>query len=177
MDTIKCTLQNLKDFKPNGEQLNAAINVFLFMAKVETIKPIVDGYRNAILKAHQWHKDKKYLENGRYKEADAVILDEKHTYMLSDADFKVYLAELHEQHIKHGFNVPLDYCPLLIAEDELRKAKRHFLHTMESLTGINPDDVYKLDLYERLVDINLKFMVKWINKEDCLTQLERVVKK
>ncbi len=170
---MKLTLETIQNFKPTQEQIRNCELVFLNMAKVDTIRPIVEKYQKKILEKHKFEAKRKDEREFLYKETFLKYISEpKHSYLMKDSDSKIYFKELEDAHLEHGFNVKKDYCPLLIAESDLIDAKRNFVNSMASLTNIKWKDVTKLEHYSQIVELNLKFMVKFIrSKEDILKEL------
>ena len=161
----------VKDLIPTTEQIDAAEIVFAAMAYVETIKPVVEGYQKDILAKHQWHISKKWTERERFKEKDRIILDPKHSYLLDDVDFQVYLKELEVEHLAHGFIVEKEYCPLLVAESILMDAERHLIEVYSTVTGLHNADIIMLDHRERYLKLILSHLSVHVNKEKCLKTL------
>lgn len=136
------------------EQKQAAKDVLAAMAFVRTIEPIVNGYRSRILNEMQVvdrHDDK-------------LITDVKYDWTMSDGDFAVYSKRCNEARIAAGLVVESDdHCPLLVAEDLLRIANRHFIDVTYSLHKIKTDDVIcapnGLKLYAELIDLTLNLIV------------------
>ena len=168
------TLKEMKEFKPSEEQIKATEQVFLYMAEVDIIKPIVEGYQKEILLNHKFHISKKNIRRG---DIDRIILNPEHTYLMEDLDFKIYLQEVAEQHIKHGFKVKKDYCPLLIAQANLSDSQNKLIVVMESLTGIKRENVYIMDLRAKYLNLLLGLMSKYVNKEQALNHYEGQIKK
>ena len=104
------------DFKPNKAILSATLEVLKAQAQLEVIQPIVENYQlNAI----------KILEPK--DETGQLITEPKCSYRMNNYDFKRYLDLCHMSAINSGFNVKHSYCPLLSAENNLRKARKNFL--------------------------------------------------
>jgi len=153
--------------KPSKELIECALLVFKAIAYTETIRPVVEKYQKEILAKHQFTVSDKWVKMGEPKR---VILDEGSTYLLKDKDFKVYLKEVHEQHIKHGFNVKFEYCPLLIAEDLERQAKKTFVDQSKEFNIMDDEtfDCLTWDLknYKKYIEITLSYVAQFINKKD-----------
>jgi hypothetical protein len=145
-----------------SEMVIQAHKVFMHKAQVETIRPIVRKYQDEILVRNQFHPAKEWLDRGFKDRA----LDKKDDYLMSDEDAERYYSELHEEHLKHGFEVPeKGYCPLLMAEDQERRAIRALLVMFEPVTGIKVDDILgKLEHYREYTDIVLKMMATYISE-------------
>jgi len=163
------TLDQLKNWEPNQDQKKAAELVFLNMANVGTIKPIVTKYQNKILLKHKFKIDGQYKDihiknnNGR-----DYVKDQSESYLMSDSDFKIYEKELHQAHLKHGFNVKYGYCPLLIAESDLREAENLFLDVITPVFGITRDHLIGLDHREKFLDLALTLIAKFIDSGEEL---------
>lgn len=138
----------------------AAKNVFMAMAYVKTIRPIVTGYQKAVLEKHQWHIASKWV--GRRSETDRVILDPDHSYLLSENDFRTYMHETREQQKAAGLKTDSpDHCPLLVAENLQRQAEWCLFDTMEPLTSIKGRDLYG-DNREKYLDLTLRLLAPFI---------------
>ncbi len=157
------------DFKPTNEMVESARNVFVTMALVETVKPIVKGYQMEILAKHQWPIAKEWSD--RVKAANTrVILNPDETYLMEDEDFQIYIKEINEARESAGLKVENpDFCPLLVAEDLQSKAEHLLIDVMEPITHLTIDKVLcsvnGLDNYRKLIDLTLKLLVKFVNKE------------
>src|SRR3972149_11222868 len=90
---------------PTPDMISAAKTVFMAKAWVDTIRPVVEGYKKAILAEHNWHIAEKWVDKGM---TNRVILDPEHAYLLSGTDFETYLAEVKESRIAAGLKVEND---------------------------------------------------------------------
>lgn len=158
-------ITDLKEFKPTKEMINAAERVCKAMAYKDTIKPIVRKYQKAVLEKYQFHIDKIWIEN--YNKADRIVLEPEDDYLLNDNDFKIVLKEWNKERKKVGLHIDNEeYCPLLIAEDLLNKAEKLLLDEMEYITGMKAEDfTYNNEIYNKAVDLTLKLLVPFIDKE------------
>ena len=144
---------------PTPDMIAAAKTVFMAKAWVDTIRPVVEGYKKVILAKHGWHIDEKWIDKGM---TDKVILDPEHAYELSDQDFAIYLKEVKEARIQSGLKVDNeDFCPLLVAERLEMEAIRSLLTTMISITKIDPDDVYG-EHWNKLTDLTLRLLAPYV---------------
>jgi len=177
MKTKQELKQTITNFKPTEEQIKNTEEVFLNMANVDTIKPIVLKYQIEILKKYKFQY-KRVDDRKRFLKETGLnyIINPEHTYLIKESDFKIYLSEVAKEHLKNGFIVKKDYCPLLIAEDDLRKSQDKIIKSFESVTGIKKEDLFKnfpknLNSY---IDLTLRFMVKFIrNKDEILKDYKR----
>jgi hypothetical protein len=107
-------------FEPTQAEIEAAENVFLRKAFIETIKPVVEGYRTAILAEKRFTVKESYRERAKSE----VILDPNYAFMMEKEDFTTYLALVNEARIKANLFAPTpDHCPLSIAEGALVDAE------------------------------------------------------
>lgn len=138
--------------------------VFKCMALVETLEPVVNGYKRRILADMKAHIDKEWINKGM---KDEVVLDPKHAYLLSETDFAEYLDhcdfEMEKAHLKVEEK---GQCPLLVAEHYLVKAKHLLIEVMEPITGIKHEDLFRHGLkdYDKYIDLTLR-MVAGLMKE------------
>ena len=158
------TLEQLKHWRPNKNQKEAAELIFLNMAHVDTIKPIVKKYQQEILDKHKFKIDGEFKDlHIKNNNGGDYVLNESESYLMNESDFTIYLKELHQEHLKHGFNVKYGYCPLLMAESNLREAKRHFINLIAPVFGIKGDQIISLKNREKFLDIGLTLVTKHIN--------------
>lgn len=151
-------------FKPSTDMIHAAESVFMCMAIVETIKPVVTGYQRAILKKHQFPIAKKWEERARPVE---VILDPDHAYLLEDFDFQTYLEECRVEQAKAKlYTEQPEFCPLLVAEHMLTKAQWTFADAMEPITGIKTGVITgRLDEYRKYIDLSLRLLAPFVKNK------------
>jgi hypothetical protein len=144
-------------FTPTKDMIEAAETVFKAMAYVETLKPVVTGYQEAVLKKHQFEA-----------EGD-IVLNPDHCYLLKDTDFEIYLKEINEARVKAGLKISKEgNCPLLEAETILRDAQRVLVDTMEPVTNLDTDTVLcsknGMENYKQLIDMILKLLSSFVKK-------------
>jgi len=174
--------KNILKFKPNKEQIKVTGEVFFYMAKVETLKPIITEIQKKVLLQNKFKVDK---EN-RTNEKDLIIKDIKNDWLMNDKDFDKYIFLCYEEYIKQGLNAESDalyiknkdsqkdlkyytYCPLLIAEDQKRKAERKLIISFESVTGFKLSEVtHNLKVYKEYIELTLKLMAKYVNTKEVL---------
>ena len=144
---------------PTQDMIAAAKTVFLAKAWTETLRPVVEGYKKAILAKHSWHIAEEWINKGM---ADRVIMEPEHAYLLSDQDFAIYLREVNESRVEAGLEVDNeDHCPLLVAEMQEVNATRALLTAMMPITKIDPNDVYGED-WNKLTDLTLQLLAPYV---------------
>lgn len=156
--------------QPNitNNMILAAKDVFLSMAWEQAIRPVVEGYQKQIL-------DRNKFTDKRTKE---VILDPKHTYMMSDEDFAVYLKEIEVCREAAGLKIRSEgNCPLLEARNDLRIAERAFAKTLEPLTKVTIDQVLctknGLENYRKYLNLGLKMVLSYDGSHDKIIETDR----
>ena len=132
---MKLNEKTLPEFKPTQDMVHAAKAVFVCMAIEQTIRPIVTGYQKAILEKGQYHIAKKWID--RRGEPDRIITEPNQSYLLEDDDFGHYLTECNQARIVAKLHVENDeFCPLLVAQENVRKAEKLLIDVMEPITHI-----------------------------------------
>lgn len=147
------TAQELKRAVNNPDRIKAAQNLFMAMAWVETVRPIVQAYEREILNKHQWHIAREWTDRGL---PDKIILDPSQSYELDDTDAATYHAECNEARKAAGLEVESEeYCPLLVAEHEQIKAEWALFDAMKDVTGIDGHDIYNMEQRRKYLDLLL----------------------
>jgi len=154
-----------KDFKESmitEGMKRAAEAVFVCMAAVETIRPIVREYQHRILEEEKYEYSEKHLHRRRKSHED-YIKDPERTYLMSDKDFKHYRKRSETEQARAGLVTEHpDECPLLVAENNLRKAQNILMDAMKPLTGLDPMKIYKLEHRKQYIDITLRFLAPYV---------------
>lgn len=164
--------EKIQNFKPTADQVHAAENLFIAMAYTETIRPIVTGYQKAILARHNFQLAERWTK-GQSKEQPRRILDPDHTYLMSDADFAVYMAEVRQEQEKAGLKTDNpEHCPLLVAEGLERAARRAFVDSLEPVFKVNTDKLLCspgwLKTYKRFSELALKLFAPFVRSSSEL---------
>ena len=160
-------------FNPTPEQISAAETVFLTMAHLGVVKPIVDAYQREILGRNRW-KPAPELADAVGQQGVDIILDPQHSYLLSDEDMSSYTRQCNEARIAAGLHVESpEYCPALVAGEDLRKAKRLLVDAFQPVTGLSADALlaHKIADYDRYVDLTLSLMAPFCNPQKRLAEL------
>ena len=156
---LKITAQDLQNFKPTDEMKEKTIKVFANMAQLQIVKPIVQGIQNKI------------LEDNRFQnchEEGEIILEAKHSYLMKDSDFNVYHKQCRMEEDRVGLFVENEeFCPLLVAEESLRRAENDFIDVMGAFIGITRSQInMKLKLRKDFVELNLRFMAGFVDSSE-----------
>ena len=159
------TGEDKKNFKPTPEMIMAAETVFLAMAFTETIRPVVVGYQTKVLEKHKFLYTRK--EDGDY------VKTSEHTYLMKETDFKIYLEECNKEQELAGLKTETpDHCPLLVAENEQRKAENILMEVFKPLTGLDVSRInMRLDTRKKFLDLTLKYMSRFVDTKKTLEGL------
>jgi len=146
----------MKKWKITEEMKQAAKNVFAAMAWVETVKPIVNGYKKKILNENVFNFD------GEKKR----IINIKNDYRMSNVDFDNYLHLCNIERKKAGLTVENEeFCPLLVAEKIESDTKIILCDVMEPVTGIKYWNVSKnFKSYRKYFDLILGLLAPYIDQ-------------
>ena len=154
-------------FIPTKEMKQAAKVVFMAIAWTETVRPKVKSIQKRVLEENKYPYSGELVDKLtrlRNKKFGEYVKNPDESYLMSKSCFLDYHKKCRELEDKAGLKVDNpDYCPLLVAEDLERQAKREFLRIMQPITKINPDDVWSLDHYKKLVDLSLTLMANFVN--------------
>lgn len=155
---------SLRDFKPTQSQIAAAETVFTAMAFVDLIRPIVLGYETEILAKHQFPVSS---ELAPYVKDLQVVLNPKDSYLLSKGDQDIYFTECSEARKAAGLYVEKEeYCPLLVAEDNLRTAQHCLIEELRPITNVSLDMLLcvgdNLDSLNQYIDLSLRLLAPFV---------------
>ena len=114
--------------------IQAAKAVFVTMANVTTVRPIVLAYQQKWIDYMRpvVREDMKRsrAEDGGIAEPRPEITSPDQSYMMDDKDAAWYFEKCAQEAAAAGFKVKPGYCPLLIAEDLQRKAEHVLVDAM-----------------------------------------------
>lgn len=164
------TKQELVNFKPTEEMIRATELVFLCMAAVDTIKPIVQQIQQSVLDKYKFKvdpKNKRICDDG-----EDIITKLGHDYLMSDDDFKVYHKECRKLEDEKNLKVDNpEFCPLLVAENDLIQAQHLLIDCFGPMFGIKSTDLWG-DHREKFLDLTLRLMAKYIDTKQVLARLQ-----
>jgi hypothetical protein len=155
-------------FKPTTEMIAAAEAVFVAVAFEQTVRPIVEGYKRKILAERDWHMSPDTQVGMRRtgdKPIDTRITDIKYAWLMSDADFAEYARLCNAARIAANLVVESDaHCPLGVAEEVTRQAKRKLAEVMAGVSGIAPETIstMRMEHYEHFVDLALRLLAPFV---------------
>lgn len=148
-------LEKLKH--PTKTQIGAAKAVFQAMAFEKCVREKIEPRQKFCLD----------LIKAVDKRTGERITDVKHSYRMTDEQYKEYEEEMNHELMKLGYTSDRyqkeGYCPLLEAKNLVLKAQQVLIYAMEETTGFTYDQVSsKLEFFDTYIDINLKYLVNFI---------------
>ena len=157
------SLEELNNWKPGKEHIDATKDILVWESIVGTIKPIVDTYSRDILHKHDFRVSDRFSDTIDFK----IIREPNHTYLMDNDDYEIYADLIEDAKDKHGFGaLPDDYCPYLIAESKLTDARNRLGKLMGDVVGIDYNEIYILEHRKRMVDMSLSFLIDKIDLSD-----------
>lgn len=163
----------MKKFTPTPTQVRLAEALMASMAYEGTIRPIVEGYEQAILGKHQFRISRHWVDLGC---EDEIILDRNKSYLLSEDDSRTYHAECFAARDAAGLKVDdPEFCPLLVAENLRITAENALLNAMGETPGLESlaTGFMTTDLRNRAIDITLKLLAPSCGTSDDI--LKRIM--
>jgi len=141
-------------------ELKKAAEILLAaQAYLAIVRPVVQGYQTAILADRQYHIDPKWVEKG---DADMVVLDAKHVYLLTDEDSNEVFTAFDEARDAHGFPArQFGWCPLLAAESAVIQAEIALMNAAQYITITNIDiaNVWDMAIRREMIELTMSFVV------------------
>jgi hypothetical protein len=148
--------------------IEAAETVFTAMAFEQCIRPVVEGYQRKVLAERTWATAPErmiVLQRRSDQPLEQHITDIKSAWMMSEADFAVYLRRCNEERMAANLCVESDnHCPLRVAEDLTRQARGALFDVMASITGIPAAKAVTMRMadYNKMVDLTLKLLAPFV---------------
>ncbi len=155
-------------FKPTKEMIAAAETLFLAMAYEQTVRPKVLAYQQAILQEKAIYPDAKY-QQAIYEGSvpHEPITDPERLYLATDEDARYYFDRCDQEKVKAGFpDLGEGFCPLLMAETQVRDAQTMLVRRMEPITKMTKDDLLcsrnGLENYKKLIEITMNLLRPYV---------------
>lgn len=155
-------MKNLNQIKISKKLAIATSNVMLSMAYVNTIRPIIEANQKRAMDAVKPKWSAEFAEMFG-KTTDTVITDYKDLCNTDDTQAEMVFNLMDEYAKEAGFDVEEGYCPLLIAENEQRKAERQMIDAAKYITGL---DHYSPELWRNFPNTYNKYkenLLKFVN--------------
>ena len=151
----------MQKFKPTPEMIAAAETVFLTMAFVQTIRPVVLEYQASILALGNWKIAPRFAD----RLGSEVILDPKMSYLMTSANFALYEQKCKLARVVARLHVAKeDQCPLLVAEHLARQAEQALVDAMSEITNLSVDKLLSSgqDQYKQFIELTLKLLAPYV---------------
>jgi len=131
-----------------------AVNaIFEAMAYEQTVRAMVEPKQQELIDFFKFEISDEMCVRGIEK---YVITKYDDLYMADEVDRELFYKEMHQEHLKLGFDVKLYYCPILIAESMIRDIKREVAGILEPYIGISYEQLsYNLKSYKQYYDLIL----------------------
>ncbi len=157
--------------KPSEGLIKAAGLVFLAMTYEETIRPQIEAIQQKLI--NFWKFEPAPMWKERTAEGQPTTITQwKHAYLIDDADAKILYDEYDIEIKKAGYTVKPRYCPLLIAEDNTRTAKKLLIEEAQYITGLTVEQATRsMKSYKQLVDITLKYCAPFVDSKKLLKEI------
>lgn len=126
--------------------------LFEAVAYAETVRDVIEPKQQELIDFYKFETADMWTE--KYGEPKRVITKYDHLYLATDEDSNLLYKEMHKVHLELGFKVEMNYCPLLIAEDLVRKVKVQVADFLEPYMGVSYDQIsYNLDRYKKYFEL------------------------
>lgn len=155
-------------FKPTADMIAAAEAVFVAEAFEQTLRPIVEDYKRKILSERVWHMSPDIRAGVRRTgdmPIDTRITDIRYAWMMSEADFAEFARLCNAARITANLVVESEaHCPLGVAEEITRQAKRKLAEVMAGVSGIDLETIstMRMEHYEHYVDLTLRLLAPFV---------------
>lgn len=156
--------------------IEAAGQVFVAMALVQTIEPIVRNYQAHVLKQGQWSFRPDVLESFQKRHTgpepfECKVLDPREIYLLSESDLEKCTAQFDVERIKARLQVKREgNCPLLEAQSRLIAAKHRLAEVMAPITKVTLEKITAapVRLYNEYIELNLKLLAPFVDRDAAI---------
>lgn len=150
-------------FIPTKEMISAGETLFLAMANVDVIKPIVEANKMKVLATGKYYYDPEFKPN-RINNRTGKIKDIHHEYLMGSVAFEGYLKECNVLHAKSGLTTIADRCPLDFAMTILSHAELNFLSSMNDVTLMDiENEKLEIGIYQSILKLCLLLIAPHVN--------------
>lgn len=136
-----------------SEMIEAAKVVIECRRLISEIEPTVRRIQRDLL-----------IDTNAKDEEGCIICEPELMYLIAEETVEEFYRKLDIEYKKAGFDIEPGCCPLLMAEEAERKAVRAMNKAAEPLfdNTINSEEIYNLELYKRLTELNLRYIKQFI---------------
>jgi hypothetical protein len=154
-------------FEPDALLKSCALNVFVAMARVQLVQPIVYEYRRKILESKPWPVHADFA--AEYGER---VLDPESDYLMDPALFEEYAALCREARDAAGLQTVMPLaCPLSEAKSNVVLSKTALISAMRGRVPVDVDKILEapVRMQDQFVELTLKLLAPYVNSEEALT--------
>lgn len=146
------TADEVKKMTSDQDCIKVVNALFEAVAYAETVRALIEPKQQELIDFYKFETADMWTE--KYGDPKRIITKYDHLYLASDEDSDLLYKEMHKVHLELGFKVEMNYCPLLIAEDLVRKVKVQVADFLEPYMGMSYDQIsYSLDSYKMYFDL------------------------
>lgn len=151
-------------FVPTQAMIKAAEAVFMTMAAVKTIEPVVLGYKKEILAKNEWPVAQDWVEKGL---PGGAILDPNDTYLMSEDHFAMYQQQVNAARINAGLYVDdPSKCSHLVVKHLEVEATANLINVMATATGFDYQKLMQsknaLENVKKAKELTLKLLAPFV---------------
>ena len=161
---MNTSIEKVKQMVTDVDIQKAVGLVFACLAWEETVRPVVREYQKKVLAEIKFVS----VQDGK------ILTSPEEAWLMHDQAFEIYLKRCNDERIKAGLYVETqEHCPLLVAEDNTRKAKRALLYLSAKYTDIDAAAIfYSIKNYRKYIDLVLQIMAGTVDKKAIMENLK-----
>lgn len=145
---------------PSAELIKATETLFLAMANVKVLTPIIEACYQKELDENEYFYDTQYEWNA---DKGRITKLADNWEMPLDIFEHQYYPRVTARWEALGYKVPKEHCPLLVAKDLQTKAEQEVIRLSAQYQDIiNVDDIVDVDTRKTYLNITLRFMSRHV---------------
>lgn len=147
-------IQTVRDLANNDSLKESAAMYLIRKAEFETLKPIVEGVYNDVLKKYSFKSSLKAQERGRSEN----ITNYKYLYLTDDNTDQYYQEAddaLFNKGLKRG--IKKGYCPLCCKEMEMINLENEIMKHIQEAFDI--PDVWDMKIRKEMIDLTVGLLI------------------
>lgn len=142
---------------PSANLIQVAKEVITLRAEVNRLRPIVLAIQTRLL------QEIELLDSDGNR-----ITNPKNAWLMDDRFVDIYYPALSKAYRDAGFDIPADFCPLLMAEEAERQAIRKMnemaMELIPAAQRFDVSKVYNLEDWHKLTGLNLAYISQFFGK-------------
>ena len=139
------------------ETITALKAIIFYKTQIEIITPIHAETWQEILKKHQIViTDRGY----QHEKIGEIALNYNDLLLLPVNTVRILSHDVNKLLSNEGFKTDnIDYCPLLVAKNNLMEAETFLINSLEQFTGISSDNLIKINNRNKYIELNLHLLI------------------